>query len=45
MVIKWTHIEFGGATISAAMKTFTSAASPYPLYFAKPAGVLVLEDS
>ena len=45
MVIKWTHIEFGGATISAAMKTFTSATSPYPLYFANPAGIFVLEDS
>ncbi len=45
MVIKWTHIEFGGATISSAMKSFTGATSPYPLYFANPAGVLVLEDS
>jgi hypothetical protein len=45
MIIKWTRVEFGGATISAAMKTFTSAASPYPLYFANPNGILVLEDS
>jgi hypothetical protein len=45
MVIKWAHIEFGGATISDAMKTFTSATSPYPLYFANPAGIFVLEDS
>lgn len=45
MVFKWTHIEFGGATISAAMKTFTSASSPYPLYFANPNGIFVLEDS
>src|SRR5207342_159077 len=30
MVLKWTHVEFGGATISAAMKTFTSGSSPYP---------------
>ncbi len=45
MVFKWTHIEFGGAAISAAMKTFTSATSPYPLYFANPAGIFVLEDS
>lgn len=45
MVLKWTHIEFGGAAISAAMKTFTSASSPYPVYFANPAGIFVLEDS
>lgn len=45
MVLKWTHIEFGGATISSAMKSFTGSSSPYPLYFANPAGVFVLEDS
>jgi hypothetical protein len=45
MVIKWTKIEFGGAAISAAMKTFTTGASPYPLYFANPNGIFVLEDS
>jgi len=42
---QWTHIEFGGAAISAAMKTFTSATSPYPIYFANPAGIFVFEDS
>ncbi|MBA4198740.1 MAG: hypothetical protein C0459_14420 [Chitinophaga sp.] len=45
MVFKWTHIEFGGAAISSAMKSFTGSSSPYPLYFANPAGVFVLEDS
>jgi hypothetical protein len=45
MVIKWAHIEFGGATISSAMKSFTGGSSPYPLYFANPAGIFVLEDS
>lgn len=45
MVIKWAHVEFGGAAISAAMKTFTSATSPYSLYFANTNGVFVLEDS
>jgi hypothetical protein len=45
MVFKWTHVEFGGAAISTAMKTFTSGASPYPLYFANPNGIFVLEDS
>jgi len=45
MVLKWTHVELGGAAISAAMKTFTGGSSPYPLYFANPAGIFVLEDS
>lgn len=45
MIIKWTKVEFGGAAISAAMKTFTSGTSPYSLYFANPAGIFVLEDS
>ena len=45
IIIKWTHVEFGGATISSAMKSFTGGSSPYPLYFANPAGVFVLEDS
>jgi len=45
MVIKWTHVEFGGAAISSAMKSFTQCTSPYSLYFANPDGSFVLEDS
>ncbi len=45
MVIKWTHVEFGGATISSALKSFTNATSPYSLYFANPDGSFILEDS
>lgn len=45
MVFKWTRVEFGGGTISSAMKSFTGGSSPYPLYFANPAGTFVLEDS
>jgi hypothetical protein len=45
MVVKWTHIDFGGATISTAMKSFTGGSSPYSIYFANPAGVFILEDS
>ena len=45
IVVKWTHIEFGGATISSAMKSFTGCTSPYSIYFANPAGVFVFEDS
>jgi hypothetical protein len=45
MVLKWTRVEFGGAAISSAMKSFTGSSSPYPLYFANPNGTFVLEDS
>ncbi len=45
MVLKWTRVEFGGAAISSAMKSFTGGSSPYPLYFANPKGTFVLEDS
>ncbi len=43
MVIKWTHIEFGGAAPSGDLAVIS--ASPYPLFFQNPAGVFVLEDS
>jgi hypothetical protein len=45
MIFKWTRVEFGGAAISSAMKSFTGGSSPYPLYFANPNGIFVLEDS
>ena len=45
IVIKWTHIEFGGAAISSAMKSFTGGSSPYSVYFANPDGSFILEDS
>jgi len=45
IVLKWTHVEFGGATISSAMKSFTGSSSPYPVYFANPDGSFILEDS
>lgn len=45
MIIKWTKIEFGGATISSAMKSFTASSSPYSVYFANTNGIFVLEDS
>ncbi|MEI6265484.1 MAG: hypothetical protein WCP74_10270 [Sphingobacteriia bacterium] len=45
MIIKWTKIEFGGATISSAMKSFTAGSSPYSVYFANTNGIFVLEDS
>lgn len=45
IVLKWTHVDFGGATISSAMKSFTGGSSPYPVYFANPDGSFILEDS
>ena len=45
IVFKWTHVDFGGAAISSAMKSFTGSSSPYPVYFANPDGSFVLEDS
>lgn len=45
MVLKWTHVDFGGAAISSAMKSFTGGTSPYSVYFANPDGSFILEDS
>jgi len=45
MVLKWTHVDFGGAAISSAMKSFTGSSSPYSVYFANPDGSFILEDS
>ena len=45
IVIKWTHIDFGGAAMSSAMKSFTGSSSPYSVYFANPDGSFILEDS
>jgi len=45
MVLKWTHVEFGGAAISSAMKSFTDCTNPYSVYFANPDGSFILEDS
>ncbi len=43
MVIKWTHIEFGGGATSGDIAALSK--SPYPIYFQNPNGVFVLEDS
>ena len=45
IVLKWTHVDFGGAAMSSAMKSFTGSSSPYPVYFANPDGSFILEDS
>ena len=48
VVIKWTHLDFGGAALQAL--PFTGANSlkvgaQYILYFTNPNGVFILEDS
>jgi len=48
VVIKWTHLDFGGAALKAL--PFTGANSlkvgaQYVLYFTNPSGVFILEDS
>jgi len=46
MIFKWTHIEFGGAALTAANSALKQIFSnPYPLFFQNPAGIFVLEDS
>ncbi len=47
VVIKWTHLDFGGAALKALpfMGTGLKAGNQYILYFENPNGVFILEDS
>jgi len=48
LVIKWTHLDFGGAALKAApfpAPTLSKAGSQYILFFENPNGVLIMEDS
>ena len=48
VVIKWTHINFGGAALKAlpfAATAGLAAGNQYILYFENPKGVFILEDS
>jgi len=45
MIIKWTHIEFGGAAIPSSSPIRQIFANPYPIFFQNPGGLFVLEDS
>jgi hypothetical protein len=45
MIIKWTHIEFGGAAIPSSSPIKQIFANPYPVFFQNPGGLFVLEDS
>lgn len=45
VILKWTHIEFGGAGIPSTSAIKQIFANPYPIFFQNPAGIFVLEDS
>jgi hypothetical protein len=48
VVIKWTHLDFGGAALKALPFPATAglaAGNQYILYFENPKGVFILEDS
>jgi hypothetical protein len=45
MILKWTHIEFGGAAIPSGSGIKQVYTNPYPVFFQNPAGIFVLEDS
>lgn len=47
VVIKWTHLDFGGAALKALpfMGTGLKAGNQYILYFENPNGVFIMEDS
>ncbi len=47
MVIKWTHVEFGGGVVlvSPLSAGIANNKNTNPVYFQNPAGVLVVEDS
>jgi len=48
VVIKWTHLDFGGAALKTLPFPATAglaAGNQYVLYFENPTGVFILEDS
>jgi hypothetical protein len=45
LIVKWTHIEFGGAAIPSSSPLGQINKSPYPIFFQNPGGIFVLEDS
>jgi Fe-S cluster assembly iron-binding protein IscA len=45
VVIKWTHLDFGGAGLQTIPFTGPSVGNQYVMYFGNPNGVFVFEDS
>jgi hypothetical protein len=47
LILKWTHVEFGGAGLSIAQAALVnqSAGAAYSILFQNPNGIFVMEDS
>ncbi len=45
LVIKWTHLDFGGAALVAPPFTGPSTGDQYIIYWQNPNGAFILEDS
>lgn len=47
MVIKWTHVEFGGGNVvvSPVSAGIANNKNTYPIFFQNPTGAFILEDS
>ncbi len=46
MILKWTHVEFGGGTVATSpVFGIKNASTAYMISFVNPNGILVLEDS
>lgn len=43
MILKWTHVEFGGGATTGDIAVISK--SSYPLFFQNPFGIFVVEDS
>jgi len=47
LILKWTHMEFGGSALSISQGTFVNQKSgtAYSILFQNPSGIFVMEDS
>lgn len=45
LVIKWTHLDFGGAALVAPPFTGPSTSDQYIVYWQNPKGLFIMEDS
>jgi len=44
LVLKWTHVEFGGSAVKIPSVQGLAAGDAYTLYFVNPNGYVILED-
>jgi len=47
LILKWTHVEFGGSGLSISQGAFVnqSSGAAYSILFQNPSGIFVMEDS